>query len=52
MTKVAGILLAVIVVGVVVTTRTHSAAGPVCPATTPTSHAPRTAPPTSSTGHR
>ena len=48
MSKVAGILIALIVVGVVVTTRTHSAAGPVCPAT-PTGHAARTA---TTTGHR
>jgi hypothetical protein len=48
MTKVAGILLALIVVGIAVTTRTHSAAGPVCPAS-PTSHTARTVAPS---GHR
>lgn len=48
MSKVAGILLALIVVGIAVTTRTHSAAGPACPAA-PTSHPAGTAAPS---GHR
>jgi hypothetical protein len=44
MTKVAGTLLALLVVGIAVTTRTHTA-GPVCPAA-PTKHASTTV------GHR
>jgi len=38
MTKTAGVFLALIVVGIAVTTHTH-ASGPVCPATTTSGHA-------------
>ena len=57
MTKVAGILIALIVVGVMVTTRTHTAAGPVCPATsgthpTSTTHTTTTKHPATTAAHR